>query len=395
MKVAVDAKTGIPITADGNAAVGDRTAPFLHILPKLWLPYPGLDEKQEFSIWLESIKIPEIGYESHDTRFTPCRPYPNWNYVVFGCDDTRLGMYLPLQNDLPEKLTIETFYILCGDFKTAEAAHDLTIMHIQNILLEKGDIGAPSYSTERCTPVFICQAEYERVFKKSYAERIVAYGHPAHGDARSADEWLLVTDESLEPLANRYVHSSQFEDFIPHRDRKQSIHLQNDIDTHRSNAVVEAPFRLLAEAVALASEQKDWPERPEDHPAIRHLCAWWNANAEVKKDHRQAKSCQIFVRANDEDGYQDIDHQVPNFPVDQYDYAENTARIGDHFLILYMLGKDACTEDKHGSTSYLVNGEPYEVIGLSLEELVLGYETLDNLGSVSDRYSVLYQHYAQ
>lgn len=400
-KTAIDSRTGLPVYADGSPAQMGLVdgKPTLHVLPKLWLPYEGLDVNKPMSIWLESIKIPALGIDDGGKEFVPSRPYPNVSYVVFG-NGKRMGWFIPLDKPLPDVLDIEYIYILQGDFETSSSSFYLEVIHNQRLIIKKSEIGLDCYSTEQCVPVFICYDEFERVFKKHSSEKVKSFGHPEADEGYYVDGWDLVTEEILSPLPNRHISALQFEDYEPFHSKKQQTKLTKYTKSHNRNAKIEAPFSIISSAI---SQLDAWDGKadplnlPENHSAMKTLCEWWNSHPDVKDSLKRAKACQIWVRLNDSNEYHDIDLEVPAIPITGLDrkVKECAARIGDHFLVVFMLGYQALNENDEGFTaSYLVNGAIYESRGCSKEEFLPGWETLGRLRSLSDRYPDIVKMYA-
>lgn len=391
MQTAIDSATGLPINADGSPAQMGLIdgKPFLHIMPRLWLPYEGIDTTVHSSVWLESLTIPELGIDTGGEMFKPSRPFPNMSYVIFG-NERRMGWMIPLTDKLPPEINIRYVYVISGDFETMMASDYLEIIHEQKIAIEPSELGVNDcYSTESCLPVFICARDYNKTFKEKYSEKVSDFGHPfvnANSEDYYADAWELETIEMLKPLANRYVNSLQFETYEPFHAKKQFAGLSKHIDEHGQNAIVEMPYSILSEAIHAAPKVSKTPdnELPEDHQALKTLCGWWNANESVPEELRDAKTCQIFVRMNDDDSYQDIDLQVPTIPVTNFpeEFKQCSARIGDHFIVVFLKGRKDLVEKEHYTEHYLVNGDIYETCGLTAEEYLPGWFTLIGLAKM-------------
>ena len=398
MKTAIDTKTGQPIHADGTAAqmplLGGK--PFLHILPRLWLPYPGLDlARHPDCVGLESIAIPALNIEIDGREFSASRPFPNFNYVVLG-KDRRMGWMLPLEQALPDRLEIEYRYTIVGNFRTAMGGGYMEIFHIQTLHVQRSEIGADCYSTEHCVPAFVCPGEYERVFAEKRRHEVIDYGHePADKDGYYAESWSLMTKQDLKPLHNRYVFSLEFENHKPFHAKKQALALTRHKKAHQRNGRLEAPFDLLFRAAQFA-QQPDEESLPEEHIALRALCEWWNSHPDVPAILQRARTCQILVRIENNDEYQDLDLQVPPFSITRFHpaIAECCARIGAHFLIVFLQGQEALQEDEHGGTThFLVNKDSYETCGICKAEYRPGWFTLRALATLERNHPALMSHY--
>lgn len=398
--IAREAKTGILVRADGSIPQGSLLdgKPFLHVLPRLWLPYPGLDVSRPTSVWLERIAIPALGFEDGGDAYKPSRPFPNWNYVIFG-KGRKMGLYIALQEKIPDRLRIEYLYVLNGDFDTETTSRYLEVKHDQHLQVASSAIGIDCYSTEHLAPVFICRAEYERVLKTQHEESIKEFGHPqgTRDGSYFVDQWDVVTEEELKPLPNRYVSSEYFEHYEPHHSKRQSIRLTKFNAEHRQNAAIEIPPAVFLDVVQ-AAHQHPWVEGvlPEQHPAIGKLCEWWNTNEHVPQALKCAKTFQIWVRFRDEDEYQDLDPEVPTFRITGLGIAIKSciARVGEHFLIVFLKGYDDLVEREDSTEHYLVNGLSFETLSLPKVEYLPGLSTLRGLAILQKSYPKIYKHYA-
>lgn len=410
MRVAMNAQTGQPVRADGEPIVSSGpNGNFLHVLPRLWLPYDSVE------VTLVSVTIPELDFDGGDLKYIPSRPYPNGRYVVFGSMETKLGFFIPLKDALPKSLSIEYMYVIEGEFKTAHTSSYLEAQHIQVLDMQFPEVGSSSYSTERCMPLFISHDEYRGIFEKKYSQQVYRYGHPTlegSSDHVASDEdlaanrydrdlWELITNESLSPLHHGFVHATEYEEFIPFRDKGQSAVISAFNAEHEKNAVVVFPLHklLLATKLAIRYPINAFPSDQypaSQHPAMKMLCNWWNDNEKVLEDLRVAQSCQIFVRMNNDDEYHDVDLQVPTFQVSTYhdDFKKCSARIGEHFILLFMLGNAACEENGEGwAVTKTVDGNNYEAVGMPVSEIDVGYETVSNMAEIPTRYSKILNHY--
>ena len=398
MKFAIDKKTNQAVNALGDIVIGDHTkGKFLHILPRLLLPYAEIDLKSfRKRIHLLKICIPELNFDSEKSGmlFKASRPYPNINYVVFGDYSTKMGLYISLAENSPKIITIEAYYSLdhfdlyYDDLKDYYGHLDIT--HKQILTLEDIEVGEACYSTEQCMAVMLgLECDEKGNFEgKTSADTIIEYGSPVIENHRVVDEFHMTTKNTLKPLYNRFVFASEFENEILFRDKEQLIKLSKFNIEHEKNAIVEAPLEILTKAIEQSTTELKNKALPQDHTAMITLCQFWNESEEVPVDLRKAKSCQIFVRANNNDEYHDIDLQIPSFPITEYcDQSKLcTARIGEHFLILYLLGQEGCNDNDGWVETHLVNGEVYEKCGMDLDDFEIGYETLDNLKEIPDRY---------
>jgi hypothetical protein len=402
MQTAIDASTGLPVNVDGSPAqmgLIDGKA-FLHILPRLWLPYGGIDTKVHSSVWLESLIIPELGIDTGGEMFKPSRPFPNESYVIFG-NERRMGWMIPLEQKLPSEINIRYVYVLSGDFSTLMASHYLEVIHDQKIKIEPSELGVNDcYSTEHCLPGFICKLDYDKTFKEKSSTKVIDFGHPlVTGDSEDyySDTWELETTEVLNPLPHRYVSSLQFETFEPFHAKQQLVGLTTLNDKHFDNAIVEMPYFILRDAIHTApkNSKTQTDALPENHPALMLLCTWWNENDSVPAELKNAKTCQIFVRMNEDDSYQDIDLQVPAIPITSFpdEFKQCSARVGDHFIIVFLKGRADLVEQEHYTEHFLVNGIEYENCGLSAEEYLPGWFTLMGLAKMPAMFPHIIEFY--
>ncbi len=383
---------GVIIRPDGSTA--QHSGPlqaFLHILPKLWLPYKGLDLSKPSQAQIVSLSIPELNW-CLDRGFTACRPYPNWNYVVFG-HGRRMGVLIPLDAPLPDHLTVVTEYVIDGSFRTSTGGYYLGVIHEQHLLVEHSAVGVDCYSTERCMPTVICGQEYGDHFEPRYGSFVQSIGHPLlDDDGYLADEWEITTRERLAPLPNHFSLSSDYEHYEPHHSKPQSAALTRFHAEHAANAILELPAEEFRHALSLAVWPLPQGALPERHPAMMQLCRWWNRQEAIPPQHRCAAACRIMVRFRDEDEYQDVGLQMPPLPITAMaEDAPSCARVGQHILILFLRGQDAVIEDAQGSHSLKVDGGRYDLVEATKEECPIGAETLQGLQHFARHFPVPYR----
>lgn len=388
---------GMIVRPDGSAAQGVELPdglPFLHLLPKLWLPYPKLAVTTPQAVMLESLSIPELDWKCEE-GFNACRPYPNWKYVVFG-HGRRMGVLIQLKEQLPKQITVEALYVLSGEFCTSMSGSYMEVRHTQHLSVTRSEVGVDCYSTEGLLPTVVCGEEYRRVFAERYGPQVEDIGHPVvDEDGYLADEWLLVMNERLEPLSNHFLCCDDFEDYEPHHAKVQIVGLSRFNEEHRSNAMIEMPQDVFVEAVRLAGEPLAEGSLPEQHVALRMLCDWWNFQSEVPEEYRCARTARVLVRFRDENEYQDVDLEVPPSPITTFQGdAGAAARVGDHLLIIFLKGQDDVWEDDTGSHYPKVDGDIYETIGAPKDVFPIGAGTLDGLRTFVTAYPDIHRYLA-
>lgn len=96
MDVAIDAKTGNLITADGKPRIGELEdgQPFFHVLPSIGCSF------YVRKVVVTEIEIPELGFYSDGSELIATNAFPNKNCTQFAKGD-RLGIYLPVTSMPP------------------------------------------------------------------------------------------------------------------------------------------------------------------------------------------------------------------------------------------------------------------------------------------------------
>lgn len=385
---------GLPVYADGSPAQGcllDGQA-FLHVMPRLWLPYRKLLSENPEEVHIESLVIPELQWRLTNDAIA-CRPYPNWKYVAFRSNG-KLGFYVPLPDAIPDQLTVDAEYYIDGDFRTTTAGYVMQVYHRQVLNLTKSEVGINCYSTEKAMPTVICEDQYERVFKELHENNVSSIGHPIYDEnVYCVDEWYIDTQETLNPLPNRYVLASEFDTYTPHHAKQHASHLEAFHSEHMANARIRMPESVFGQAIRTLDRLGLNYELPEQHLTMQTLCDWWNHNTDVPEYARCAASCKVLVRFRNEDEYQDVDINVPVVPITAMsDQLDSTATAGDHLLIVFMRGQSNVIEDNNGSHYFTVDGGVYETIGAAKDEFPVGADTLSGLYNMSTTFPLVYEH---
>lgn len=384
MKTALNIETGIIENADGSPAQSQHfnNQSFLHILPTIFDP-DGAASKESLKAF--SIQIDELNYSFDSVNVQLSRPLPNQSYVVIG-DEHKMGIFVPISESNADTLTINLHYqFAIGNDKT------ITLIHQQSLKLQLPEVGLKRYSTEFNRPIPIaheCFMESSLLNDESIKSIRVD----------EMDKGVLVSLDSfneLPCLPGGYIHAFEYENYTPFHQKEQKITLTQFNDIHASNAKIELPYQALKDAMIMIALNTNRDKvKAVNTNAFKQLCEYWNTHADVPKDLQCAKSFQIFVRLNDEDAYQDIDLETPAFPITNLHESlkECSARIGDHFLIVFLKGYEV-SEENSSIIEHLVNGDSYMNIGMTEDEYELGAWTLDALLQMNDNFSGVLRYY--
>lgn len=390
MDVAIDAKTGNLITADGKPRIGELEdgQPFFHVLPSIGCSF------YVRKVVVTEIEIPELGFYSDGSELIATNAFPNKNCTQFAKGD-RLGIYLPVTS-MPPQVTVTFVYCIEHDYGV------LFVKHRQILSLQRSDVGVDCFSTESSVSLFLdADWMYGLVERKNNIFGTVE--RFSMTPARSAMEYqesgvyevVIEVQESIRPLQNRYVLASQYDKELrskPKARRKTSARNKILKDHRLKGRVVfsEDVLRHTLELVQLHPVNDK--ELPEEHPAIQYLCELWNAHPDVPKELRCARTWEMWVLDTEDATYQYLDVEAPPIGMDTYDDWENSAVIGDMAVVAFGQGMATAVEKDGVKTCYLVNGEiASQIMFDSIDWWRPGIEALYGLVEFNDLFPSHYE----
>lgn len=144
---------------------------------------------------------------------------------------------------------------------------------------------------------------------------------------------------------------------------------------HKENACCELPPEVLHRAIQLAlsspvDEDSPYRSNYEIHPAMRHICDWWNQHA-PNVEYRRAAQAVLWVR---ERGWYESMGEEPGESIQRRDRRDRCAACGDHILVEFQQGRAAYVYaslepcDVKFTTILGVDGMPRLHVGTSPEE---------------------------
>jgi hypothetical protein len=146
-------------------------------------------------------------------------------------------------------------------------------------------------------------------------------------------------------------------------------------DSHKENACCEMPPAVLYQAIQMAisepwAEDGPYSSNWEKHPAMRHICDWWNAHAPTL-EFRRAAQAVLWVREN---GRYYSAGEEPSESIRRRDKQDRCAFCGDHILVEFQQGMAAYVYEPFGLHQMLcttivgVDGVPRLHVGASPNE---------------------------
>jgi hypothetical protein len=148
---------------------------------------------------------------------------------------------------------------------------------------------------------------------------------------------------------------------------------RSGLDEVRSNMALAGPYEVLEAAI----EQLNGSPRSADtqdyeaHPAVRHLCDWWNRNA--PEGSREAGYARLYVWKEIDATFEAGDPEEPARQADQFDASDCYAlfeRPGMPTVAAqFYRGRRFNQEDRMGVTTFLANGNTAWSIGADLHEV--------------------------
>jgi hypothetical protein len=161
------------------------------------------------------------------------------------------------------------------------------------------------------------------------------------------------------------------------------------LDTVRAHKTVAGPYQVLTVAIELlersqlrARDKQDY----EAHPAVCHLCDWWNRVA--PEGSREAGFARLYVWSEATRIFNACDPEEPAVRADQVDTWTSYA-LFEHpglppVLASFFRGRRFNKEDDHGFTTiFAADGSEGSSIGLDVSEVDEAYYSLLGLESLA------------
>lgn len=172
------------------------------------------------------------------------------------------------------------------------------------------------------------------------------------------------------------------------------------VDAHRHNACCEILTADLYQTIKLAREcivpeAATYYRDSEQHPAIRHLCQWWNDLAPAPES-RRAAQIQIFVRAEKSNLYANQFGEITSVDDMWREMSCNAcARWGDQVLIEFGQSRSANFYSRQMVQVFNVVGLPFfSVENINLQDAKThdyAKRGLESLQKFPERFPVVWE----
>lgn len=368
MQVAI-AKIGdahLLVTPDGKPVPHkDSDIPIFHILPKLYNPYCDIN-LSDISL-VEATLTPQGSTESISVLpedVVVRQPYPNENYYAAGTSVRKMGWDVVLDLDtLPQWLDLAWLIQMPPEVEEQV----LTINHrfiLEFNLTQQGHVFSMDQADTFYDPnaraiSFISLKSIDDSFTKgdkSFKSYVMEYPY-----GLAFFQTLILNSCAWSDLV-----CTGIEDMVLERDIEPATEFTTYKEAHHNNACCEIPAEVLYRAIQLAREISVGEDSPyywnsEAHPAMRHICDWWNKNAPVLES-RIAAQMQIDVRIADENLYYSGMDEKPPWPIDgEWRQASRNAcaRWDDYVLVEFAQTKAANIYGRHSFEVLNVVGEDF------------------------------------
>lgn len=176
-------------------------------------------------------------------------------------------------------------------------------------------------------------------------------------------QWCSGIWNQKPPYADWTLHLTSVSEFYGIRASKKASELRPELDVALREAVVAGDYAVLLESCAMASEGEGRWQDSYEHPAIRHLCAWWNTNA--PEGMRKAASCRIYWWDAENRIMQSGDPEEPCETADVFETIPCKASFiepGMPSVVVIFLARQEPTEEG-GTRVNLANGIEYCDVG--------------------------------
>lgn len=354
------------VTPDGKPVPHkDSETPVFHVQPQLFNPYCDIN--------LSDISLVEATLAPHNSTepisvlpkdVMVRQPYPNENYYVAGTAEWKMGWNIPLDLDaLPQWLDLTWEVRMPSDLDHPV----LTIYHrfiLEFNLTQQGHVFSMDqadtfYDLNARAISFISLKSIDDSFTKgdkSFKSYVMEYPY-----GLAFFQTLILNSCAWSDLV-----STGIEDIVLERDIEPATEFTTCKEAHHQNACCEIPAEVLYRAIQLARETPVGEDSPfywnsEAHPAIRHICDWWNQNAPILES-RIAAQMQIDVRIADDNLYYSGMDEKPPWPIDggwRQASRNACARWDEYVLIEFAQTKAANIYGKYSFEVLNVVGEDF------------------------------------
>lgn len=335
------------------------------------------------------------------------RPFQDDRFYSPAQPDGRLGIFLAIPENESEAVFEIQWKVFSGDhvIQTATHAMALTFAHGPAIPVFHQDRDRPSGSAIYSTG----DAGFLRQDRST--SMLVPTTVLRRGDLSWRDDSIVLESEGaivlhdtilLKPVDVRDFMTWTNPEIAPQPHEQEEAHPLQDpkqAAQHYANAVVVArpdEWRVLTTAVDMARSflERGAPEATEDTicPAIPHLCDWWNSRR--PPGFTEAAGVSVWVRLDDEGGYWDARHEMPNLDIDVSAYRSSIAVFGDSVLLFFHQSREECIrktpEGTVGIIYRLSDGTPFTVVDSSADDFHPDRDAVVALAGLPDMLQNLY-----
>lgn len=398
----------------------DVDHPVLHLVPQLMLDHDTFAKLDLEKVRLEIVsslgeKLLPVG------GITVRQPYPNPYFLVGGSSSIRNGWCVPAQG-LPIEFEVEFRWTFLGGHPEIEG-RDWTVRHLLRLKLLPGahrtytmavsdwprDAGMPAPIYRQATG-FVRPTQFTSQYSKARAANFSGLrftrSESALGD--------FIIEEIFEMPSIPYEQATRIHAYtdLQLHEHKQVSTFSRYTTEHKDNGSAELPAALFLQAVKLAREvpynkqaiqsqlaagDMERMGLLERHPAMKLLCAWWEANRPDQPGIMSAGMAMPFIRVLDDDKYYCGDLEHPCLPIGtMFSVATSCATSGDCVLVHFLASIKHSTFEDNWLDIRCSDGEVWVEAGVSREQVERGEydEALNCLTALADfpeNFPVAYQ----
>jgi hypothetical protein len=368
------------VKADGSAlGSADSDRKTLHILPKLLLDRTMASQldlsKVNLTILSEhkELLVPEGGMVIR-------QPYPNTDYLVAGSPVSRNGWCVNAES-LPAEFEVEFCWHLremhptipgkdwwvrhCIQLKLLSDGHRTFTMSSSNWPQKHGD-DAPLYRQPKAfaRAGLVCARDWAARNLQCVEETIDCGNFKINED-------VVLYGIPYEQATS--IHA--FQELQLH-EREQVVNFSTLNDVHSANGVVSLPPEVFLEALRLAQisfQDTPKPGKFEEHPALKLLCDWWEANVPTQQDSLKAGYCMPLIRVEDDDEYWSGYGEIPNTKITAMTpFAASSAVCGGSVLLQFYASAQFSKFPAGFFESRLVTGEEWCEVSATRQDVETG-----------------------